>query len=124
MIEKVIFDKNAEREFAKTELRAQFEKELLSSAIPQIYETKDAFQLKHTEHYLGDEHLNRRMEMSRVEKPTNQKPTHEAGKTHAKDVRSIITNEELQIFSKQKSKVNSMREESIAQPPTKPADED
>lgn len=40
MIEKVIFDKQAEKEAAKNDLRMQFEKELMASAIPQIYENK------------------------------------------------------------------------------------
>jgi hypothetical protein len=36
-VEKVIFDKQAEKEAAKHDLRMQFEKELMASAIPQIY---------------------------------------------------------------------------------------
>lgn len=42
-------------------LRAQFQKELLSSAIPQIYEAKDSFLLKHTEQLADDENLAKRM---------------------------------------------------------------
>lgn len=44
-----------------------------------------------------------------AQKPTNQKPNvDEKGvtKSQIRDVRNIITTEELQIFSKQKSKVN------------------
>ena len=70
MIERVIFDKQAERQHAKTSLREQFEKELLSSAIPQIYEPKESFLLKHTDHYLGDDHIKKHTE----DKPINQKP--------------------------------------------------
>ena len=40
MVEKVILDKQAEKEAAKYDLRMQFEKELLASAVPQIYENK------------------------------------------------------------------------------------
>lgn len=40
MVEKVILDKQAEREAAKFDLRSQFEKELLASALPQLYENK------------------------------------------------------------------------------------
>lgn len=41
LIEKVIFDKQAERESAKNDLRAQFERELMSSALPNIYESRE-----------------------------------------------------------------------------------
>jgi hypothetical protein len=42
---------------AKNSLRSQFEKELLSSSIPHLYEDKDAFLLKQTNQYLYDDHL-------------------------------------------------------------------
>lgn len=72
MIEKVIFDKQAEKEAAKHDLRAQFEKELMASAIPQIYDSKDSFLLKNTSHLEGDLHLNSKLHEQR---PTNQKPS-------------------------------------------------
>jgi len=71
MVEKVILDKQAEKEAAKYDLRLQFEKELLASAIPQLYENKDSFMLKNIDYYQGDIHLQSKMEEL---KPTNQKP--------------------------------------------------
>lgn len=48
------------------------------------------------------------MEMT-AQKPTNQKAQNES-KAQIKDIRNVITNEELQIYEKQKMKVNEMRE--------------
>lgn len=99
------------------QLRAQFEKQLLSSAVPQIYEPKDSFLLKRTDQLADDEHLARKMEMT-AQKPTNQKAQNES-KAQIKDIRNVITNEELQIYEKQKIKVNEMREQPITKIPTK-----
>lgn len=57
-----------------------------------------------------------------AQKPTNQKPPpydDKPNKSQVRDVRNIITNEELQIYSKQKSKVNEMRDEPVDKLPTR-----
>ena len=71
VVERVIFDKQAEREAAKHDLRMQFEKELFTSAVPQIYAPSNTFQVKDINYFQGDSHLISKLNETR---PTNQKP--------------------------------------------------
>lgn len=57
VIEKAIIDKKMEKEIAKEQLRSQFEKELLSSGIPDLYSQKPDFLLKDIEHYKDNDYL-------------------------------------------------------------------
>lgn len=91
VVQKVIFDKNVERENAKLALRAQFERQLLSSAVPQIFQSKDNFLIKKTQMFTSEDYLNQKM----AERPTNQKANFDEGlitKNNLRDVKTIVTN--------------------------------
>ena len=125
MVEKVILDKQAEKEAAKYDLRQQFERQLLASAVPQIYENKDSFLVKNTDFYQGDIHLDSKLSQL---KPTNQKPIESPVKKSQKgDVKPIIDNmtiEQLEIYGKQKEKVSEIKEEKIIVPARIPEEEE
>jgi hypothetical protein len=50
----------------------QFEKDLFTSAVPQIYQSKDSFLVRNISYFEGDLHLNSKLNEN---KPTNQKPS-------------------------------------------------
>ena len=108
MVEKVIFDKQAQKEAAKYDLRQQFERQLMASSIPQLYNNKDSFLIKDINYVEGDLHLNSKISENR---PTNQKPSplKDDPSTHKSSVKQLVntmTLEQLQVYEKQKEKVN------------------
>jgi hypothetical protein len=122
VVERVIFDKQAEREAAKHDLRSQFEKELFTSAIPQIYAPSNTFQVKDINYFQGDLHLNSKINESR---PTNQKPVaNPDSPAKPRQLIDTMTLEQLQVYEKQKEKVSEMKEERIIEQMRSPQEEE
>ena len=80
----------------------------MASSIPQLYNNKDSFLIKDINYVEGDLHLNSKISENR---PTNQKPSPlkddpSTYKSSVKQLVNTMTLEQLQVYEKQKEKVN------------------
>ena len=124
MIERVIFDKQAEKEAAKNDLRMQFEKELLASAGPSYQQTTHSVVKKDISALEEDHHLTHKLKELG---PTNQKPVpaaRQSSQLGPSQLKESMTLEQLHVYHKQKDKVSEIADSKVAPLPPDPNEEE